>query len=293
VRNLVLVAAVVLLGSSSAHADRKAIEKVVKTNLAGLAKLADDDALAITRDAIVIDEHGEQVDLSEHDGCVSGAVSNAVYGCVQAEIKHVPGAITSGFAGDVGWFQAPYTQIQTDEDYVGNPTVYKSAHRIGGVAVKVGKGWKIAAALYVAPMTDKELLASGNATVPEGDPPLTGDAKLAGVVAGWFETGFAPAAARTGATGTLIASGTSAAEYKQGAAATKLAQSWDKLKLVAVSVDAKVLAGGKIGWVTADVRLPRRGGKGAVAMKLVAIVVPDGDGWRWVSLMYQGPWSVG
>jgi hypothetical protein len=289
-RTVVVVAAVVLFGSSPAFADGKAIEKAVKTNLLELARLSDDDKLAITEDAIVINERGLPIDLGEHDGCVSGAVANSFYGCVQADIKLVPGAVTSGFAGDVGWFQAPYTEVVSGEDEDGKASTQKSAYRIGGVAVKVGKGWKIAAAMYVATMTDKELLATGATSMPKGDPTLSGDAKVAGVVAGWFKTGFAPAAAKTG---TLIASGTSAPEYAQGAAATKLVQRWDRLKLAAVSVDAKLLAGGKVGWVTVDVRLPRKGGKGAVSMQLVAIVVPDGGSWRWVSLMYQGPSSLG
>jgi hypothetical protein len=133
-------------------------------------------------------------------------------------------------------------------------------------------------------ISDKKLLAGTSGTPASGAPKLTGDKKLAGVVAGWFSTGFAPNAAKKGM---LIASGTSPTEVKSGAGATTLAKSWDKLKLGATAVDAQLLADGKVGWVTADVMLPRKNNKGAVSMKLAAIVVPDGDSWRWVSLMYQ------
>ena len=155
--------------------------------------------------------------------------------------------------------------------------------------IKDGKDWKIAAALYVATMSDKDLFKTRQLDMPKGDPTLKGDKKLAGVVADWFKTGFAANAAKAG---TLLASGTSPTEYKTAAAAAKLVASWDKLKIAPYEIEAKLLAGGKIGWVTAEVKLPRKGGK-AVAMRLVAILVPDGDGWRWVSLMYQPPSDLG
>jgi len=287
-RNLLVVG--MLLATTHAFADPKAIEKAVKTNLTELAKMSDDDKLAFTKDAIVIQERGTVVDFKEgRDGCVSGALANAFYGCVQADIKHAPGAVTSGTAGELGWFQAPFVQTMSGEDPDGNPVKSKTTYRIGGVIVKDGKDWKIAAAMYVATLSDKELFKKYLSDLPKGEPTLSGDKKLAGVVAGWFKTGFAPNAAKTG---TLIASGTSPTEYKTAAAATKLATSWDKLKIVPAAIEAKLLAGGKIAWVVAEVTLPRKGGKG-VSMRLVAIVVPDGDGWRWVSLMYQPPSELG
>lgn len=285
-----LVVVGMLMFAAPAIADPKAIEKAVKTNLLEIANMSDDDKLAITKDAVIITERGSIVDLKEgRDGCVTGAVANAFYGCQQVGIKHVPGAVTSGTLGDLGWFQVPYVQNINGEDPDGNPVKSKARYRAGGIVIKDGKDWKIAAALYVPMMSDKDLFKTLVLDMPKGEPKLTGDTKLAAVVAGWFKTGFAPNAAKAG---TLLASGTSPAEYKTAAAATKLAATWDKLKIAPYQLDAKLLAGGKVGWVVADVKLPRKG-KGAVGMKLVVIVIPDGDGWRWVSMMYQPPSELG
>lgn len=287
-RHLLIVG--ILLAAAPAIADPKAIEKAVKTNLLEIAKMSDDDKLAITKDAVIITERGSLVDLKEgRDGCVTGAVANAFYGCQQTTIKHAVGAVTSGASGDVGWFQALYVQNITGEDPDGKPVKSKAKYRAGGIVIRDGKDWKIAAAIYVAMMSDKDLFKTMALDMPKGEPTLLGDKKLAGVVAGWFKTGFAGNAAMQGM---LLASGTSPSEYKTGAPATKLAATWDKLKIAPYQVEAKLLAGGKVGWVTVEVKLPRKGGK-AIGMKLVAIVIPDGDGWRWVSLMYQPPSELG
>jgi hypothetical protein len=160
--------------------------------------------------------------------------------------------------------------------------------RTGGILVKTGKQWQIVAQMYAQLVSDKELLAGTGGKPASGAPKLSGNTKLAGVVAGWFSSGFANAAAKSGP---IIASGTSSAEMGTGAKATKLAASFDKLKLGATEIDATVLANGAIGWATAKVWMPRKNGKGAVEMRLAVIVVPDGEGWRWVSMQYQFPWN--
>lgn len=284
-----LVAGAVLL-STDAIADSKAIEKAVKTNIVQIGKLANDDKLAITTDALLVGVRGTVIDLSEKDGCVTGAVANHFYGCVQASIDHKPGAVVSGFDGDVGWFSASYVVTVTGDDPDGNAIKSKETQRISGVIVKSGKDWKIAAAVYQETLSDKDLFARPAADVATGEPKLSGDKKLAAIVAGWFKSGFATNAATKG---TLAAAGTAPTEYKTAAAASGLVKSWDKLKLGATEIDAKLLAGGKIGWVNADVRMPRKKGKGAVAMQLILIAIPDGDGWKWVSLMYQPPSELG
>jgi hypothetical protein len=283
-----LVAALLLVAAPAA-ADPKAITAAVKTNLTELGKLSDDDKLALANDPVVITERGTTVNMTERDGCVSGAVANSMYGCLQVDIKHLPGTVSAGSDGDVGWFQAPFTAVMTGDDPDGNAINSKAAKRIGGIAIKEGKTWKLAAVQYVETIPDKVLFKRIERDLPKGDPKLTGDQKLASTVAGWFKSGFAGnASTKT----PLVASGTAPAEYKTGAAATKLATTWDKLKIVPASIDAKVLANGKIGWVTADVRLPRKSGK-SVAMRVAIVVIPDGDGWRWVSIMYQPPTFIG
>lgn len=277
----------ILLASATAAANPKAVQATVKTSIVELGNLRDNDVLGFDSDAIVIDPAGLQIEMSSEDGCVSGAVANSFYGCNQASFTHKPGAISVGVDGGIAWFQAPFTvEAESDDPDSGKPSRSTSPMRFGGIAVGTGASWKIVAAMYTAPISDKELLKGTGGKPASGEPKLAGDKKLAGVVAGWFKTGFAPNAAKKG---TLLASGTAPSEFKAGAAATKLAATWDKLELGATSVEAKLLAGGKIGWVTAQVTLPRKNGKGAVELKLAAIVVSDGDSWRWVSLQYQSP----
>ena len=279
------LAATILLVSSAALANPKAIEKTAKTSITELAKLRDNSALNFSSDAVVLGSGGNSIDMAAEDGCVSGAVANAFYGCFQGSVNHKPGTVISGSDGGVGWFIAPYTATIEGDNPEGGPSKPdKRGMRLGGIVTGSGTSWQIVAAIYVNTISDKKLLAGTSGKPASGAPKLTGDKKLAGVVAGWFASGFAPNAAKTG---TLIASGTSPTELKSGAATAGLVKSWDKLKLGATAVDAKLLADGKIGWVTADVLMPRKNGKGAVSMKLAAIVVPDGDSWRWVSLMYQ------
>lgn len=277
-----------VLAAGMASADPKAVEKVVKSHLVELGKLSDDDKLSLAKDAIVINERGSQVDLSERDGCVSGAVANSFYGCVQADITHTPGKLTVGSDGTIAWFQGPFTVTMNGEDPDGNAIKSKETHRVAGVAIKDGKAWKIAAIIYVAPIPDKALFKSREQDIAT-TVKLDGDKKLGAAVSTWFQNGFAAAAA---AKSPLIASGTAPAELKTAAAATKLVQTWDKLKIRASQIDSKLLAGGKVGWVTAETLLPKKNSKKAIPMKVAIIVVPDGDGWRWLSIAYQPPFEI-
>lgn len=285
-----LVAAILLV-SSSAVANPKAIEKVVKTSIVQLAALDDNEALGFARDALVYSTRGTVIENRE-DGCVSGAIANAFYGCLMATISHKPGTIVAASDGaNVGWFQAPFTAAISADDPDGGPEkLHKESVRVGGIVVGSGTSWQIVAAMYTRPVSDKVLLAGSGGTPATGAPKLTGDRKLAEVVAGWFTSGFAPAAAKKG---TLIASGTSPTEFKTGAGAVALARGWDKLKLGATEIDARLYAKGKIAFIHAVVKLPRMHGKGAVQMQLAVVAVPDGTGWRWVSLMYQPDEPIG
>lgn len=280
------LAAAILLVSSTAFANPKAIEKTVKMSLTNLAKLADNDELGLRSDAIVLDTIGQRIDLASTEQCLSGSVANSFYGCVQASFEHKVGTVLSGTSGDIGWFQVPFTSISTGEDPETNVVhTSKTAVRMGGIITASGKVWTIAAAIYVYPVSDKELFKNAFPVKAVTAPKLIGDKKVAGIVAGWFTSGFAPNAAKKG---TLIASGTSASELKSGAAATKLVASWDKLKMYATEIDAKILEGGKVAWVFAKVKLPAKNKKDAAEMNLAAVLLPDGaGGWRWVSLQYQ------
>jgi hypothetical protein len=286
-----LLAACIAFTAVTAHADTKAVEAVVKTNITGLGELKDDEALGFSEKAIVINHMGTTVELFREDGCVSGALANSFYGCQQVDISHKPGAITVGIddAKGIAWFQAPYTaKFEAEDPDNGKHSKWSNAMRTGGILVKAGKQWQIVAQMYAQLVTDKRLLEGTGGKPASGAPKLSGNTKLAGVVAGWFSSGFANAAAKSGP---IIASGTSSAEMGTGAKATKLVASFDKLKLGATEIDATVLGNGAVGWVTAKVWMPRKNGKGAVGMRLAVIVVPDGEGWRWVSMQYQFPWD--
>jgi hypothetical protein len=281
-----------LLIAPLAHASPAEIAKAVTTNVVELGKLTDDDKLNLADGAIVVATRGQLVDLSQHDGCVSGAVANAHYGCNLASITHAPGKVTSDVVGDVGWFVAPFTiTAQSQDPDTGKDTKYKDAARAGGIAVRDGKRWKIAAIMYTTAVSDKQLLETSDGEPVTTAPKATGDAKLAQEVGSWFATGFA---AKAAAKGTLLASGTAPNELKTGTGAVAMAKTWDALKLGAKTCDAKVLAGGKIGWVRCEVMMPRKKAKGAVAIQLAVVVVPDGSGgWRWVSMQYQAGFRLG
>lgn len=283
------LAIVALLGSQAAA--NPEIAKTVTASIVELGKLADDDKLNLASDAIVIGQMGSAIDLSQHDGCTSGAVANSFYGCNQASISHVPGKAIADAAGDVGWFAIPYTVVTEDDDHAGGPLKkWKSPARAGGIVVRTGKRWEIAAIMYTNAIADADLLSKNDGPPVTAAPKLSGHGALAKEVAGWFATGFAPKAATKG---TVIASGTAPNELKTGAPAIALAKSWDALKIGATTVDAKLLAGGKVGWIRAAVMMPRKKAAGAVALQLTVVVVPEGAGWRWVAMQYQPTFRLG
>lgn len=288
----IFLAVLVVVGvGSAAQADVKAIETLVKTNITGLASLEDDAKLGFATAAVVYGRQG-RIDLTSDDGCVPGAVANAFYGCVQAEISHAPGTIIANVdaAKGIAWFQAQYVAtLASSDDETGKDRVSKTTWRVGGVAVKQGKAWKIVAAMYTETVSDKDLLKGTGGKVASGAPALTGDKKVAGALAAWFPAGFGAASAKIG---TLIASGTAPAELGQGAAATKTAKVWDTLKLGATKIDATTFAGGAIAFATAEVKLPRKT-KGAVTLWLGAVLVPEGTAWKWVSLQYMPESEIG
>ena len=283
-----LVLCLVVL-TSFAHADATTLQKLVRQNIVELGNLADDDALGLADDAIVINQMGSRIDLSEEAGCVEGAVANSFYGCNQSTITHKPGSIDVGLdmPKRFGWFQAPFTVLSVGEDENGKEVRSREVLRTMGIALHDGKQWKIVAQMYTLPVPDAKLAANGKPA--PATPKLTGDSKLGRTVASWFASGFKPHAGAAAVS--LHVSGTSAKEQAWGAAALKLVATFDKLKIAPVAIDAKLLAGGKVGWVIADVVMPHRKSKKTVEMKLAIIAVPHGDGWRWVSLGYQYAWQ--
>jgi len=284
-RHLVLVA--VLFLSTNAAADPKAIEKVVKSHLAELAKYSTDDKLSlVAKEPVVISPRGTLVDMDAKEGCIKGAVAQEVHGCADIKVTYKPGAVTSGTVGDAGWFQVPYAATLKGVDPNGGKVNLKQNNRASGIVVKEGGEWKIAAIQYVETVTDKNLLQQSGEDLWTRAADDTGDnKKVAAAFSGWFEGGLASHAAK----GTLIASGTSLAEYKTGAAALKLVQSWDKLKLKPLGGAARLYGDGKVALVTGLVHLPKKGTTKGIPMRLAAVLVDTGSGWQWISLAFQPP----
>ena len=189
--------------------------------------------------------------------------------------------------GNVAWFQIPYTAITTPAP--APQDVGQMPMRTGGIALKQSDGWHLAAIGYTGLISDHELFtqrphpdwfdAKDFTTVD-----VKGDDKLAReVVASWFSTGFA---AHAGPTDRLIVSGSSEPEHARGAAALSLVKRWDKLGIRPWQIDAERIGDGKLAFVAATVLLPIKGPSHSAPLVLFAVLVQEGDGWRWVSLQY-------
>jgi hypothetical protein len=185
----------------------------------------------------------------------------------------------------VGWFTAT---LRTTAHSEAKGAVKRPDQRISGIVVD-NHGWKIAALFLTQPVTDRSLVAEAaplGLGPAKGAPRLAGDAAIAKDVAAWFTGGFASHAA----TGEVAASGSAPDEREVGAKTAELVASWDKLGLGATDMEARTFGGGAIALVLASVRMPLEGKPGKTApLELAAIVVPDGESWRWVSLQYATP----
>jgi hypothetical protein len=255
-------------------------------NVAGIAKLADDEALGLAKDARVIEPRGLVIDRAAppRDDCVvPRGIAKGFYCYPLASITHKTTRTLSVTAGDLGWFHITFvaTTTRTGEKAI------QLTERASGLALRSADGWAIQAIAYGDVVADTALPHRARIVHPPKDTLLDGDRALAATVAGWFAGGVAAHAARSPQ---LLASGTSPEESAAGAGALKLAKAWDRLGLRATAIEATLVAGGKAAWIRATVLLPRKGkNKPAFALELEAIVVPDGADWRWVSLHYFSP----
>lgn len=281
--------------------DRRAIQKLVETNVHQLAESpdSDDSGLLLAPNAIVVLPHGEppeKVDEPDAQQCrtdtVTGAYANHMGCALYTTVRHAPPKPVFSVIHPthrIAWFQAPFTATVSNESPDdGKVTKEKVVKRAGGIAIGSGSTWSIAAIMYTETLPDRALLA--RVGVEPGKPAVSGDPVLGAAVAKWIAGGFASNAAQDQKQ--LVASGTAATEFATEAAAHELAAGWDKLKLSPLRVDAKLLAGGAIGWATAHVAMPRKG-RGPVELVLGVVAIPESGGWRWVSLQFLAavvPW---
>jgi hypothetical protein len=182
------------------------------------------------------------------------------------------------------WFQIAIDAQTVDQsgdacEYNHNCTPQPFALRASGVALDgsgADAGWKLAAVIVTSNESDATLVASARQGTLPSKVAITGDATLAGAVAGWLASGKLA----SGAAATVMASGTAPDEHATGPATTALVARWDKLHLVAVSADAWALGDGTLGLAIVDTRWPLDKAK-LVTLRLAVLATRDGDTWRW------------
>ncbi len=181
-------------------------------------------------------------------------------------------------ATKMGWFVAPLSIKH--KEYIGEGTTgwTTDERRVIGVVVDQG-GWKIAAAFYGRTISDKALMAR----VDEPGifkPKSTGDNDIVQATRAMFGSLVKHASASASA---AIGTGASEVATTRPAALT-LAAGWDKLKLSPVIVHAHRY--GKIGVAHVHVEMGVK--KGVVLMNVIALLVEEAEGWRWVMLGWNG-----
>ena len=273
-----LVVVGVLLAASLAHADAKEdVEALVTANVQAIAKNSQKAFNATLRkDAYQFLPSTDAPSLLER-----------FHGYHTYDAKHTIDKITvvADPTTKTAWFHVQFTATY-DVAMMGSdgPIPRQSETlRMAGIALDDG-GWKIAAVMYGHAIPDKTLYerADADAKAP-AKPTLRGDKTSAAVVAKWFAKGGAMAANQS--TGTIVVNGTAPGEYGTGSVATAMVTAWDKLKLWPVAAMGKRWGKFPIALVKAEVGLPVKAG-GATKMRLAAILVKEGESWRWASLAF-------
>jgi hypothetical protein len=134
-------------------------------------------------------------------------------------------------------------------------------------------------------MADSTLIdraTDGEKVMPSGAPAITGDKTVGAAVAAWFPK---LSGART-AGATVVASGSAPGELFDAAQVPKVAGAWDALGIMPAAIDVHVFGKGKLAFVHADTAMPIKKTKFAAPMAMAAIAVPEGSGWKWVSLQF-------
>jgi hypothetical protein len=290
----------VMVVSGAAWADKAGdVTTLVKKNLDAMAAGNDTDyGKTLAKDAVLFDGNGMSFTLSGCKDCPSDAFK-ALYGeYASGKAKHKLGKLVVQVddAHNVAWFQGPFEAVFKSEggaNPCGPPTAGSSTTtmRVSGVAVADGSTWKIAAVMYTHPMGDGDLIdkAKSYEVKAPGSPEISGDADVGKAVAAWFPK---VSAAKTGGKA-IVASGSAPGEYFDGGASvTKVAPEWDKLGLVVGKVDAHVY-GGTVAFVHAETFMPIKKTAFAAPLTLAAIVVKEGNDWKWTSLQFApglSPW---
>jgi hypothetical protein len=277
---IIVHASAAAAGSSSAQ-----VETIVRTAIA--STFSPEKFLAVTRaDAVVVVGEKEVVIAEVEKDHPENFLP--AYWAIEAP-KQI--AITVDDAHHIAWFQT--TTTSKSVDLSGEGCAYRDCKppkpwpiHVSGLAID-DHGWKLAVFVLGSTRSDRDLIDSAKGEyfmsrdIP-GKVELAGDKALAQAAADWL----AKRTLGTGASaGNVLASGSAPDEIAADAAARKLAAKWDKLKLAAVKLDAKVFADG-VGVVRGEVVWPYK--KGVVfGFELVAIAVRDGTTWKWLLLAFS------
>ena len=267
-----------LLVSATAVADDKAdVEKFVRSQFAALDSAHDLDGTFTASPLRSETMHRPDMNPGGGEKTIFFKIISDVMTTKVDTVQVVP-------AGKgIAWFHA-----------VGSFTLRKGKRsetrvvRINGIAKKDGE-WHADAALISVTVSDAALIAGAKHAKPvvvPKQPALDGDKPLATVVTGWIANGGLAKATSSATTG--VASGTSPTEHKTGAAAGALAASWDKLKLVPLTAEARLVKP-DLGYVFATVAMPVPKTKTHVEMYFSAVVAKEKDGWRWISINWGAP----
>jgi hypothetical protein len=271
----VLLVIGVSVGVAGANPAAKQVEKVVRAM----------DIPKSSRDLVLAD--GEPASYP------TDLVGMASHAPIDLEVVVEQVTVHADDASGIAWFQGRARIVQKPHpgyEDLGLDTE-NEPFRFSGIALKQ-PGWQIAALSSATLLLDKELIAqannkhSKNNVIPLGtlpkQPKRKGDAAITAAAAAWFSPGgFGKAASGTGI---KMVSGTAPAEHAIGAATAKLVKAWDGLTLHPLSIQGTKLANGKLGVVRAVIALPIPKQKYAAPLVLTAVVVPEGDTWRWVTL---------
>ncbi len=216
------------------------------------------------------------------------APHDAVAYLMATSIRRV-GSVTIAIDGHGAWFEATASGATFDQTGDGchpkcPPPLPLDLH-VSGLALDDSGGWKLAVIIVSTVRSDAALVVAAKAgglavsSLP-GKPDAADTAKA---VASWFPDRKLSSSA---AHGTVFAAGTSSSELASADAARALAARWDKLALAPVLLDGETIADG-ITFVYGETRWSVR--KQVIPLRVAAIVVREGDAWRWRVIDFSGP----
>ena len=264
--------AILLVLARVAHADPAADVRTLVTS--AIAKIDNEPAFDLfAHDAMrLVGKHATPPrDDFSMNGTVWSQIFDAPADIVEKSVGTVEVVMLPG--NHVAWFAAPVTVSLVGKPHLMHVTgVARDSQSLMG---KVTKGWGLDLLAVTTAVPDAVLVKTNVvAAIPAAPDPDDTDKELTAAIHDWFAHASFAAHAATSA----LAIGTAPPEVTRGAAAIKLATSWEHLKLQVTAISASN------GQAIATAWLPV--GKGFVALTLIVGAVKEAGEWRWVSLQF-------